>query len=147
MKHIALMAAALVALATPAAAQDWRLVGRGDGMLAMDIDSINRDTEGRAFVRTLIVYEWPDSDGTDYLISYVEFDCWTADRWRNVTVSAFKNRRVENGVFDNYEWEPVYPGTLAEDAFKVACQRGPTRARSSEDDPHVIADRYIREHR
>ncbi len=147
---IALIALAAVAISSSASAQVWQKVGETrETLMGMRTDTIDRTTPQRAFAHILLVNRWPDGDGNDYAIAYVEYDCWTADRYRNVTISAFKNRRVPNGVFDNFDWHAVYPGTLAEDAFKLACRQRPLN--HIEDfvatDPHEIADGYISDNR
>lgn len=134
-----------MALAGPAVAGEWQLVGRDrDGMLALRVDAIDRGSEN-PHAWTLIVHPWPLGDGTDYTVNYVEFDCRTRDRFRFVTVRAFHRGRVANGLFDNFEWEDAYPGTWAEDALRLVCRQGRVNQRSilPEGDEHDIARSYI----
>ena len=143
---IALLAAAIAALSSPVLAQEWQLVGVGNGMMAMRTDNIER-TEHRAFANVLLVWDFPGEDGTEYTVSYVEFDCWERDRFRMATTTAFRVRGVVNSPpFDGGEWEEVRAGSLAETGFKIACrQQRADRSRNFRDrDPHDIAADYLR---
>lgn len=140
-----IFAAAVLLFATPVAAQEWQIIGADrDGLLALQVDAINRDNPNTPLAWTLIAHPWPLGDGTDYTINFVEYDCETRDRFRFVTVRAFHRGRVPNGIFDNYEWEPAYPGTWAEDALRIVCRRaGINRRAIMNYNEHDIADTYI----
>lgn len=140
-----LIAAVALMVATPAAAQEWQVIGADrDGFLALQVDTINRDNPNAPYAWTLIAHPWPLGDGTDYTINYVEYDCQSRDRFRFVTVRAYHRGRVPNGVFDNFEWEPAYPGTWAETALRIVCRRaGINRRAIMNDSEHDIADAYI----
>lgn len=136
---------AAILFATPVAAQEWQIMGAdSEGLLALQVDTINRDNPNNPYAWVLIVHAWPLGDGTDYTINYVEYDCETRDRVRFVTARAYHRGRVSNGVFDNYDWEPVHSGTWGDDALRIVCRRaGINRRAIMNYNEHDIADTYI----
>ena len=120
MKIIALAVAAVALISTPVLADQWKVLGAdGEKMMAVDLDTIDR-SGANPYAWVSFAHAWSLEDDTDYTISYMGFDC-ERDLFRYVTIRAFRNGRVPNGTFDNYDWEPVLFGTWGEDLFRIVC--------------------------
>jgi hypothetical protein len=114
----------LVALATPAFAENWRASSASDQAAAfIDVDSIRRDGDRVTFWREV---RWPTaqrlSDGTrfDRIANLYEADC-RAMRFRSLQVQARLETEVILGGEEEGEEEVAEPGSTAEVDLRAAC--------------------------
>lgn len=124
MKALLASALGLSLLATPALAQEWRLVILDDfGATGVDAQAVTR-TGDVARGRFIMVMSSPDAFGPDLNLGHIveesEYNC--AQRTvRDLAVEFFDPAGVSQGGLPETAFEPVGAGTPREDKMNAVC--------------------------
>lgn len=120
----------------------WKLIVRLDsGAYYLDVQSIERDRAGVAFVWTKHIPDFPEKDEEGAKITHVlhreQVDCRKPPRYRTVGGVTYSGTRSVRS-WDDHEasWSATIPDTVGEELFRSTClliarHTRPTESRSS----------------
>jgi hypothetical protein len=116
------LVAGCVALATPAAAGEWRPVAQGDSFVAgIDYSRVN-DTGGRKQVWVIKSFRRPDQENTSYTLSRVEIDC-RGGTYRRMSLAGYSNAGQSiYSMQPTLEIEQVIPDTVNDRIMTAVCE-------------------------